>query len=209
MTSQTTLPKRRSREATEVRRARIIEAAIGLFGERGYYGFTIQELGKRCGLSNPGLLHYFPSKLDVLLQVLAELQAREAEFMAPLVQQATVGGEGSGSRAAVLTVLRALVVRATTNPQKVRLLVELQAESLDPSHPAHSWWQRREAVLLGLLVTLLRPHIERPETVARQVMALMDGLLMQWLRAWPRMDAASEWNAALARLLPELHAIVG
>ena len=195
-------PKRRSREATELRRARIIEAATGLFGERGYYGFTIQELGKRCGLSNPGLLHYFPSKLDVLLGVLSELEAREGEFMEPLVQQAR---HDAGSKDAVLTILRALVARVTSGPEKVRIMIEFQAESLDPAHPAHGWWQNREAVLLRLFAGLLKPYVARPDAAARQVMAMMDGVLLQWLRAWPRLDSTAEWNDALKRLLPELH----
>lgn len=195
-------PKRRSREATELRRAHIIEAAIGLFGERGYYGFTIQELGKRCGLSNPGLLHYFPSKLDVLLGVLSELEARESEFMEPLVQQAR---HDAGSKDAVLTILRALVARVTSGPEKVRIMIEFQAESLDPAHPAHAWWQNREGVLLRLFAGLLKPHVARPDAAARQVMAMMDGVLLQWLRAWPRLDSTAEWNDALKRLLPELH----
>lgn len=193
--------KRRTREAAAVRRARIIEAAIGLFGERGYYGFTIQELGKRCGLSNPGLLHYFPSKLDVLLQVLAEMETRESEFMEPLVQQAL---ENAGSRAEVLTVLRALVARVTAQPANVRVMVEFQAESIDPDHPAHGWWRGREDVLLRFLADLLSPHVARPDAVARQIMAMMDGLLLQWLRAFPKLDAVAEWDDALARLLPEL-----
>jgi AcrR family transcriptional regulator len=193
--------KPRIREAAAVRRARIIEEAIGLVGERGYYGFTIQELGKRCGLSNPGLLHHFPSKLDVLMQVLAELEARESEFMTPLVQQAMLEAR---SKASVVTVLRALVERATDCPQLVRVLVELQAESLDPAHPAHAWWLRREHVTLDFLRGLLEPHVTDPANVARQLMAMMDGLLMQWLRAVPRFDAAEYWESALARLLPEL-----
>jgi AcrR family transcriptional regulator len=193
--------KRRTREATEVRRARIIEEAIGLFGERGYYGFTIGELGKRCGLSNPGLLHYFPSKLDVLLQVLAELETRESEFMEPLFQQAV---HESGSKAAVRTMLRAMGIRIAAHPENLRVLVELQAESLSPEHPAHEWWVRRDAITRQFIADILRPYVPRPESVARQVLALMDGFCTLWLRDNPLRDIASEWDDAVARLLPEL-----
>lgn len=198
-------PARRTREAPGVRRARILDAAISLIGERGYYGFTIQELGKRCGLSNPGLLHYFPSKQDVLIQVLKELEARESEFMSPLVQLAMQELEGNGGQEAVLNVLRAIVVRGTARPEMIRLMVELQAESLDPSHPAHSWWAEREDNLLKLFAGLLQPYLEHPESVARQVLGLLDGLCAQWLRAYPALDVATEWDHAMARLLPELH----
>lgn len=184
-----------------MRRARIIEEAIGLFGERGYYGFTIQELGKRCGLSNPGLLHYFPSKLDVLLQVLAELEARGAEFMEPLMQQAR--HEGS-SKQLVLTMLRALASRAAADPQLLRVLIELQAESLSPEHPAHEWWLRRDAITQGFIAELLTPFVARPKEVASQVVAMMDGFSAHWLRHRQASDIAAEWDAALARMLPEL-----
>ena len=185
-----------------MRRARIIEQAIGLFGERGYYGFTIQELAKRCELSNPGLLHYFPSKLDVLLGVLAELETREAEFMEPLVQQVR---DDAGSKEAVLTVLRAMVGRVTAQPAKMRVMVEFQAESIDAEHPAHAWWHRREQVLLEFLGWLLAPHVDRPGAVARQLMALLDGFPLQWLRRDASGDALAEWDEAMARALPELH----
>ena len=42
----------RTRGNSAARRGQILEQAIGLIGERGYYGFTIEELGRRCGLSN-------------------------------------------------------------------------------------------------------------------------------------------------------------
>lgn len=206
MTQMATSPKRRTREATEARRALILEAAIGLFGERGYYGFTIQELGKRCGLSNPGLLHYFPSKQDVLLQVLKELEVREAEFMEPLVQRATREVAGHRSREAVLTILRAMIARATSRPEIVRLMAEIQIESLNPSHPAHDWWQMRDEGSRQFFTDLLRPHVKYPEIAARHLLALMDGLCAQWLRAYPTLSAVVEWDHALARFLPELHA---
>jgi AcrR family transcriptional regulator len=196
-----TVIKRRTREAAALRRARIVEEAIGLFGERGYYGFTIEELGKRCGLSKPGLLHYFPSKLDVLLQVLAELEARESEFIEPLFQHAR---DEAGSRQAVLAVLRAMVTRGTAQPQRARLLVELQAESLDPNHPAHAWSQKRDTVTRAFFVELLTPFVPEPEAVARQVLALMDGYCAHWLRDITQIDAAREWDRAIVRLLPEL-----
>jgi AcrR family transcriptional regulator len=201
MTPETATPRRRTREVAAVRRARIIEEAIGLFGERGYYGFTIQELGKRCGLSNPGLLHYFPSKLDVLLQVLAELEARDTDFMEPLVQQAL---HEEKSSAAVVSILRMMVARVMERPQLIRLLIELQAESLSPEHPAHAWWQRRDRVTLRFLAELLQPFVVQPDAVARQLLGLLDGLCMQWLRDSPRRDIAAEWDNAIARLLPEL-----
>jgi AcrR family transcriptional regulator len=195
----------RTRETAAVRRAKILDAAMCLIGERGYYGFTIQELGRRCGLSNPGLLHYFPSKQDVLLGVLHELEVREAEFMEPLAQMAF---HASADRPSQMTlhILLTMVDRATANPKLARVLVGLHAEALDPSHPAHSWWREREAKTLTFLSSLLRPVVTDPDMTARLVLACMDGLFLQWLSARQEEYATLDWQLALERLLPELHA---
>ena len=125
-------PNHRARENSELRRAQILNEAIGLIGELGYYGFTIQELGRRCGLSKPGLLHYFPSKHDVLLAVLRELEGRETDVMSPLVQSTEHETGGADGKAAVLQVLRMIVARGAAQPHICRLLAELQSEALHP-----------------------------------------------------------------------------
>lgn len=197
--------KRRTREAAAVRRARILEAAIGLIGERGYYGFTIQELGKRCGLSNPGLLHYFPSKQDVLIGVLQELEARETAFMTPLAQLALHAEQEDSSPELALHILVTMAERATASPKLARVIVALHAEALDPEHPAHGWWREREAMTLGFLSQLLHRHVPQPDMAAKLVLSCMDGLLLQWLSVRDGRQIVPDWKQALARLLPELH----
>lgn len=199
------LTRRRTREAPEVRRARILEEAIRLIGERGYYGFTVQELAARCGLTNPGLLHYYPSKLDLLLAALAEMEARETEVIEPIVQGAERELSGPQARQAVLGVLRAIMVRGAAKREMIRFLAELQAESLSSDHPAFGWWLRREVAMLDLFTRLLHPFVADPAAIARQTLALIDGLSLQWLRANGGMDLAAEWDRMLLRLLPELH----
>lgn len=195
-----------SRHTPGDRRERILDAAISLIGERGYYGFTVNALARRCGLSNPGLLHYFPSKQDVLIAALQEMENREAAFMEPLVRAARHYAGGAGSRQAVLAVFRAIVERATGKPELIRFMVELQAESLDPRHPGHEWWRLREAALIDLFAGLLAPFLESPPIpVARSVLALLDGFGAHWLRVLPAIDAVEEWDSAIERLLPELH----
>ncbi len=195
----------RIREAPEVRRAAILEQAISLIAERGYDGLTIQELAQRSGLSNPGLLHHFPSKSAVLLAVLRDLESRDTEIMTPLVAAAVDGPADDRSRAAVRQVLRTMIGFCVANPQIARALVELQGESLDASHPGHAWWRRREAQMMDVFVRMLIRHVADPAPVARQLIALIDGLGMQWLRADQGFDLVAEWDCALARLLPEIH----
>lgn len=195
----------RIRENPEVRRLAILDQAISLIAERGYDGLTIQELARRSDLSNAGLLHHFPSKPEILLAVLRELEARESEVMAPLVQAAIQAPPTDQSRAAVRDVLLTIVARCSTKPEITRAFAEILGESLDSSHPAHAWWRKRETQMNDLFVLMLSPYIEEPTPVARQLIAMIDGLILQWLRVDQGFDLPAEWERALARLLPELN----
>ena len=91
------LPPARSRDKPEIRRPSILDEAIRVIAERGY-GFTVQELAQSCGLSNAGLLHQFPSKERLFLAALEEIEAREAQFMSPLVRAAAGSLRGGDAR---------------------------------------------------------------------------------------------------------------
>lgn len=197
------MPAVRPRDDPAVRRAHILDQAIRVIGERGYYGFTVQELAKACGLSNAGLLHHFPSKDQLFLAALQELETGEIEVMAPLVEAAERELHGERARLALLDVLRTIVVRATGRPELLRFMAELQVEALNPSHPAHQWWRRRDAVVMDLFSRLLGPHVEDPAAIARQLQAMMDGLCLRWLWTDQGFDVAAEWDHALERLVPK------
>ncbi|MGY2061863.1 TetR/AcrR family transcriptional regulator, partial [Nocardia gipuzkoensis] len=54
----------------EARKERILEVALKTFAENGFRGASIAEIADRCGLSQPGLLHHFPTKAALLSAVL-------------------------------------------------------------------------------------------------------------------------------------------
>lgn len=188
----------------EMRREQILDAAIRIVGERGYYGFTVQELAQRCGISNAGLLYHFASKDQLLLCMLQEFERRETEAVAPLVALADEElGRGEGA-SALLALLRTMVERASHQPQIGRLYMTLQAETLDPSHPAHQSFRGRETATLDLFARLVAPYVAEPRSAARQLLALMDGLGQQWVRENEAFDLATEWDRAVRTVLPEL-----
>ncbi|WP_051466089.1 TetR/AcrR family transcriptional regulator [Pseudofrankia saprophytica] len=58
-----------SGRATDTR-GRILDAAVSLFGERGYAGTSVRDIAERLGLTKAALYYHFPSKetiLDALL----------------------------------------------------------------------------------------------------------------------------------------------
>lgn len=187
----------------EARRQQILEAAIRLIGQLGYHGFTVQELARRCGLTNGGLLHYFGSKEQLLVGILEERDRREAAIIpAALDLEREASGETETSRAAVLGVFRAIVARSAAQPELLRLLQVLQTEALNPEHPAHAYFLRREAMVLTEFANVLAGHAHDPRGSARRMLAILSGLEQQWLRSGEGFDLAAECDEAIALVLP-------
>lgn len=58
------------------RPAEILDAAAGLFAERGFHGVSIEDIGRAVGISGPGLYRHFPSKESVLARMLLGVSER-------------------------------------------------------------------------------------------------------------------------------------
>ncbi|MFM6830748.1 MAG: TetR/AcrR family transcriptional regulator [Novosphingobium sp.] len=194
------------RNGPEIRRALILEEAIQTISERGYFGFRIQDLAQRCGLTNGGVLYHFASKEELLLAVLDErerrevIAVREATGIDPLER-----GDRPLTLPEVKLVLRAIVVRGAEQPEIVRLLHVLNAEALHEGHPAHGYFIDRETRVLSAFADMIRPFTPSPEHMARKILALAYGLEMQWLRSGCTIDLADEWDRALTEVLASAH----
>lgn len=193
-----------NRTNPDVRRAMILDEAIQSISERGYFGFRIQDLAKRCGLTNGGLLYYFGSKEELLIAVLDERERREIVA----VRDATGMDLALRDRSPltlneVKSVLRAIVSRGAKQPEIVRLLNVLNAEALHEGHPAHRYFVDREARVLGAFADMVRPFTDYPEDMARRILALATGLEIQWLRSGTTFDLAQVWDREIAQLLNE------
>lgn len=206
------MTSRSKRSDPEVRRSLILEEAIQSISERGYFGFRIQDLAQRCGLTNGGLLYHFGSKEELLLAVLDErerremIAVREATGIDPVER-----GDTPLTLKEVKSVLRAIVARGAEQPEIVRLLNVLNAEALHEGHPAHRYFVEREARVLRAFADMVRPFTDRPDFMARKILALAGGLEIQWLRSGCTFDLANEWDRALKELFaaPQDHGDVG
>jgi AcrR family transcriptional regulator len=63
------VPRRAKIRPQEPGLARIEQAALELFGERGYDATSISEIGERAGITKSVLYHYFSSKADLYTAV--------------------------------------------------------------------------------------------------------------------------------------------
>ncbi|MCZ2850368.1 TetR/AcrR family transcriptional regulator [Modestobacter sp. VKM Ac-2978] len=190
-----------SRWTPEQRRRQILDEATRIVGQRGYYGFSVAAVAEACGLTVAGLLHHVGSKDGLLVALLQDRDRRDAAAVAGELGAGLADLDGS-SVAETQAVLRAVVVRNTTQPEIVRLYSMLRTESLFEGHPAHGYFRDRDARVLATFARLLTGHVEHPGSTARQLLAVMGGLEEQWLRAPDEVDLVREWDRAVARLFP-------
>ena len=183
-----------------IRRQQLIGEAVRLIGQLGYRGFTVQALAEACGLTNAGVLHHFGTKDGLLLAVLDEVE-REGRNRAALLVAALGDAAPGERRDATRQLLREMVAWGAEHAAQTRLLAALQAESMEPSHPAHGWFAQREAETLELFIRLVPHRGAEAESAARHLMALMQGLILQWLRANQGFDIIGEWVRAVDMVL--------
>ncbi|WP_127507583.1 TetR/AcrR family transcriptional regulator [Actinoplanes solisilvae] len=177
----------RSRLPVADRRRQIVEVTTRLIAERGFWGLSMQDVADDCGLTVPGVLHHVGSKDGLLLAV---LDHRDLEDKRSVAEQAP---------GTLRETCAAVVRRNALQPEIVRLFAVLEAESLTPEHPAHEWFGARQERTVAELTALAAPF-PAPGVLARQIVALMDGLQLQWLRDPSTVDLVAEWEAAAERL---------
>ena len=69
----------------------IREAALIAFLEHGFHGTSVRDIAGAAGMSVAGLYHHFPSKLDILF----DLMSRTMDDLIGLTEQALAGTPGS------------------------------------------------------------------------------------------------------------------
>ncbi|QCW77538.1 TetR/AcrR family transcriptional regulator [Streptomyces cavourensis] len=167
-----------ARARSEERRAEILRATLEVIAERGYRGATLGAVAERVGLTQQGLLHYFPTKEALLVAVLEDRDRWDTGG----------GGRGGEDGAWRLELLGSLVEYNAMRPGIVQTFSALLGESVTEEHPAREFFTRRYTqVRAGMAATLRAEYGETlpggltPERAAVLLVAVMDGLQYQWL----------------------------
>ena len=74
--------KNRKAEQSEATRNALIEAARGLFSERGYAGVSTEEIVQAAGVTRGALYHHFRDKQDLFAEVVERLEQEVLEQVA-------------------------------------------------------------------------------------------------------------------------------
>jgi AcrR family transcriptional regulator len=161
-------------------RAAILDAAVPIMANNGYRGASLASIAEAAGLTQAGLLHHFPSKEQLLISLLDDRDHKDGQRV-----KASIAQHGPD----VLASLEELVAYNATTHDLVQLFAVLVAEATSSDHPAHVYFvDRYERVRSRIYRTLrdgqnmgeVRSDVDI-ETLASVVVAVMDGLQIQWL----------------------------
>lgn len=179
----------------EARREAILDAAMAEIAERGYRATTLAAVAERVGLTQPGVLHYFPTKEHLLIGV---LEARDRWDTAALLAE---------SPDVRLSHLEQVVEFNVERPGVVQTFTALAAESTTGQHPAREFFTERYAAARGGFAELLRsefgdrlPGGLTPEQAAPLLIAVIDGVQIQWLLAPDEVDMPAAFRNFIALL---------
>lgn len=171
-----------------------------IFGTRGYYNGSLAEIAERVGITHAGVLHHFGSKDQLLIEVLDYRDRADVEHLKG--HQPPTG----------LELFRHLIATARANmdrPGIVQTYTVLSAESVTDAHPGQAWFQARfrglRALLTESLVLVCGSENLRPaadlEAAAEAIIAVMDGLQIQWLLDPDAVDLAGSTAFAIEAIL--------
>jgi AcrR family transcriptional regulator len=159
------------------RRESIVRAAFDVIAERGYRGTSLAAVAERVGLTQQGLMHYFPTKEDLLTAV---LETRDQWDLLHF-------GHSADPSAMDVHQVAELVDFNATRPGIVQTYTVLSADSVTEDHPAREYFQTRYARVRAGMAKVLERHRDElpagltPEQLAPIAIAVLDGLQLQWL----------------------------
>lgn len=170
----------RTRPATRAKREQILKSAVEIFGSKGSTNGTLADIAEQVGITHAGVLHHFGSKQNLLLEVLTY---RDETDVADIAEKHIPDGPA---------LFLHLVRTAFSNARRagiVQVYTVLSAESVTENHPARSYFELRYTNLRAEVGAAFRElcaqeGVTEPDTIetaAASILAVMDGLQLQWL----------------------------
>ncbi|AVV32548.1 TetR family transcriptional regulator [Halomonas sp. SF2003] len=166
---------------SDARRERILEVATDIFSRDGYRSTAMTTIARGAGLSQTGLLHHFPNKNALLNAVMTRRDSLDWLKI-----------DLAGTRARGWDYIENLVSLVENNQENksiVKLFTTLSGEAVDIDHPANQWLLEHHQSFSNAICQALKEAMSDGvidanapvESIARTIMAVMDGLQIQWL----------------------------
>jgi TetR/AcrR family transcriptional regulator, regulator of cefoperazone and chloramphenicol sensitivity len=202
----------------EETRARIIAAAMTLFGERGFEGASTRDIATSAGVNAPALQYYFDNKEGVYLACAEHIASRVWDYLAEVVAAAERVLADDADEDALIEAFCAIQARTAemmfTSPQagNARLFMAREQAGLGPTVAFQIIYERvskrLNAVTGAIVGRLLGRPVNDEETQIRMMTLSGQLLFFSMMRRtalttlnWDTVDA--DRLALLTRIVKE------
>jgi AcrR family transcriptional regulator len=182
-------------------RARLVEAAIRAFSEKGFHGTTTRDIAKGAGMSPAALYIHFPSKEEILYEIQSAGHANALR----IVTEAAALDTDATERLRVL--VRDFVLSHARDHVKSRV-INYELKSLTPEHLVAIRQLRRQVdrvitgvVTDGVSTGVFRSPDPRMTAVVLESMAIDTARWFEEGRHWTPEQVADQYVAMAMRLV--------
>jgi AcrR family transcriptional regulator len=174
----------------KARRKQILEATLTIVAVDGFDNTTLSKISKAVGITDVGVLHYFGSMDDLMVEALKQRDANDmmaaaAAFPDIASQMIQLINHPEQSIQQVVDIIR----RNAQTPGLVELYAHMSVKASDHDSSAYRYFKQRgkiERYMVGHAARKImkNEHLQTkltPEEIARVLQALLDGLQIQWL----------------------------
>ncbi|MEV6758921.1 TetR/AcrR family transcriptional regulator [Streptomyces sp. NPDC051214] len=194
----TTVGKRQKRMPRAVREQQMLDAAVRIFGQRGYRAASMDEIAEVAGVSKPLVYLYLNSKEELFTACIR----REAAALVAAVRDGVSGG-GPADRQ-LWAGLRAFFTHTAERPD-AWVVLHHQARTQGEPFAAEVTVMREEIVafVTSLIAEAAREAHRKPELAEREVAGLAQALVgaAESLAGWANGDASVSAKEAAATLM--------
>lgn len=179
-----------------LKREEILDAALAVFSQVGFQGSSLREIARQCGVSHQSLMHYFPTKHELLIEVLRRRDERLRRHF----------DDPSGM---AVNELVSLAEYNASAPGHIELYSMAAAEATSVDHPGHGYYAQFYEQIISSTARylalaeehgMLQPGVT-PEVASRILLALVDGLQLQWLYERNSVDVPAIIRVAMNGIL--------
>ena len=187
-------------QRTRIRKQEILDSALVAFSQKGFYKASLADVASAAGITAAGLLHHFKTKEALLVELLAQRD---------LLDRPRSAGGGRPRGRALLQHFVNTMARNMTRPVTTQMYAVLSAEGVTEGHPARQWFMDRyDGLRLALSTALTEAGADGDiatdldaDSTAAAIIAVMDGLQIQWLYDPESVDMAALTHQVITALV--------
>jgi len=153
------------------RRRQLLDAGATLFAEHAYEEISMRDIAQAAGVSKPLLYHYFPSKIDLFKEAVAEKAAELAGIIEP-------GSEGTPLEQ-LSNSLDSYLAWIETNARTWSKLVQSAASLPEARELIEGFRQRTMDMALARLTDGAAPRPALRTTISGWL-GFMDAAILDW-----------------------------